>query len=98
MTGSSANFRVNVAGGLRVAAGPLALVAANASALLARGYQVWVRDHDQGVVAVHRDSGVLHISFHPGPGATAPPWMNRLSDLLAEISEMPTNHERSNTP
>ncbi len=99
MTGSSSTYRVNVAGGLRVASGPLALVAANAAALVARGYQVWVRDPDQGVVAMHHRSGVLHISFHPGPGAvTTPPWMNRLSDLMAEISETPTNQERSNTP
>jgi len=98
MTGSSSTYRVNVAGGLRVASGPLALVAANAAALIARGYQVWVRDPDQGVVAVHRAGGVLHITFHPSPGVTAPPWMNRLSDLMAEISETPTNQERTNTP
>jgi len=95
-TGST--YRVNVAGGLRVASGPLALVAANAAALVARGYQVWVRDPDQGVVAMREQGGVLHISFHPGPGATSPPpWMNRLSDLMAEISNTPTNQERSNT-
>ncbi len=99
MTASSSTYRVNVAGGLRVASGPLALVAANAAALVARGYQVWVRDPDQGVVAIHQQDGVLHIRFHPGPGATAAsPWMDRLSDLLAEISETPTNQERSNTP
>ncbi len=99
MTGSSSTYQVNVAGGLRVASGPLALVAANAAALLARGYQVWVRDPDQGVVAIQQQDGVLHISFHPGPGAvTTPPWMNRLSDLMAEISNTPTNQERSNTP
>ena len=56
-----------------------------------------MRDPDQGVVAIRRADGVLHISFHPGPGGTAPPWMNRFSDLLAEISETPTNQERSNT-
>ncbi len=99
MTGHASTYRVHVAGGLRVAAGPLALVAANVAALTARGYRVWVRDAEQGVVSVHRDNDVLHLSFHPGPGASSPPpWMNRFSDLLSEISNTPTNQERSNTP
>lgn len=99
MTAHTSTYRANVAGGLRVAAGPLALVAANVAALTARGYRVWVRDADQGLVAVHRDNDVLHLSFHPGPAASSPPpWMNRFSGLLSEISNTPTNQERSNTP
>ena len=99
MTTHASTYRANVAGGLRVAAGPLAMVTANVAALTARGYRVWVRDADQGVVSVHRDKELLRLTFHPGPGAaTPPPWMNRFSDLLAEISNTPTNHERSNTP
>ena len=82
-----------------MAAGPLALVAANVATLTARGYRVWVRDADQGVVSVDRVHDVLHLSFHPGPGASSPPpWMNRFSDLLSEISNTPTNQERSTTP
>lgn len=99
MTAHASIYRASVAGGLRVAAGPLALVAANAAAFAARGYRVWVRDAEQGVAAVHCDGGGLHLTFHPGPGASsAPPWMNRFSDLLAEISNTPTTQERSNTP
>ncbi len=101
MTSATANYRASVAGGLRVAAGPLALVAANVAALLARGYRVWVRDPDDRVVAIHTDADQLHLNFHPGPGTTPtpPPWVDRLSDLLAEISNTTnTNQERSNTP
>ncbi len=102
MTRTAATYRASVAGGLRVAAGPLALVAANVTTLVARGYSVWVRDPDEGVVAIHADGDHLHLSFHPGPGAspTPPPWVGRLSDLLAEISNTTdnTNQERSNTP
>jgi hypothetical protein len=100
MTRPASTYRVSVAGGLRVAAGPLALVAANIAALVARGYRVWVRDTDDRVVAVHADGDALHLTFHPGHGApsAAPPWVGRLSDLLAEISNTPTNQERSSTP
>jgi hypothetical protein len=100
MTRPASTYRVTVAGGLRVATGPLALVAANAAALVARGYRVWVRDGDDRLVAVHGDGDGMHVTFHPGPGATTtpPPWVGRLSDLLAEISETATHQERSNTP
>ena len=101
MTRHASTYRVTVAGGLRVAAGPLALVAANVAALAARGYRVWVRDADDRVVAVRADGDGLHLSFHPGHGAATsapPPWLGRLSDLLAEISNTPTNQERSSTP
>jgi len=100
MTRPASTYRVSVAGGLRVTAGPLALVAANVAALVARGYRVWVRDADDRVVAVHADGDGLHLIFHPGLGApsAAPPWVGRLSDLLAEISNTPTNQERSSTP
>lgn len=100
MTRPASTYRVSVAGGLRVAAGPLALVAANVAALVARGYRVWVRDADDRVVAVHADGDGLHLTFHPGHCApsAAPPWVGRLSDLLAEISNTPTNQERSSTP
>ena len=101
MTRPASTYRVSVAGGLRVAAGPLALVAANVAALVARGYRVWVRDPDDRIVAVHADGDGLHVSFHPGDDAatSAPqPWVGRLSDLLAEISNTPTNQERSSTP
>ena len=100
MTGHGSTYRVHVAGGLRVATGPLALVAANVATLTARGYRVWVRDPNQAVLAVHRDGEELHTDFHPGPGEalTAPPWVARLSELVSEISNTPTNQERSNTP
>ena len=98
MTGHVSTYRASVAGGLRVASGPLALVAANVVTFAARGYRVWVRDAEQGVVSVHRDNDVLHLTFDPRPGAPSPPpWMNRFSDLLSEISNTPTNQERSNT-
>ena len=100
MTRSASTYRVSVAGGLRVAAGPLALVAANVATLLARGYRVWVRDPDHRVVALHVDDAQLHLTYHPGPGtAPEPPaWVDRLSALLAELSNTTTNQERSNTP
>jgi hypothetical protein len=101
MTRPASTYRVSVAGGLRVAAGPLALVAANVAALAARGYRVWVRDPDDRIVSVHADGDGLHVSFHPGHGeapSAAPPWVGRLSDLLAEISNTTTNQERSSTP
>ena len=100
MTAGTGAYRVTVAGGLRMATRPLALIAANVAALLARGYRVWVRDADDAVVAIHADAEQFHLSFHPGPGANAPvpPWVDRLSDLLAEISDTPTNHGRSSTP
>lgn len=99
MSGPASTYRVSVAGGLRVAAGPLALIAPQVAALAARGYGVWVRDPDNRVVAVAGGRHQLHLTYHPGPGAdpTAPPWVGRLSDLLAEISNTPTNQERSNT-
>jgi hypothetical protein len=98
MTGHVSTYRASVAGGLRVASGPLALVAANVASLTARGYRGWVRDPDQAVLAVHRDGEELHTTFHPGPGAarTAPPWVARLSELVSEISNTPTSEERSN--
>ncbi len=100
MTATASTYRVSVAGGLRVAAGPLALVAANVAGLTARGYRVWVRDPDNRVAAIYVDADQLHLTFHPGPGAdpTPPPWVGRLSDLVAEISNTPTNQERSTTP
>ena len=100
MTGPASTYRATVAGGLRVAAGPLALVAANVAALAARGYRVWVRDPDERVVSVHADDGRFTLTYHPGPGATtdAPPWADRLSALMAELSNTTTNQERSNTP
>lgn len=80
MTRPTSAYRVSVAGGLRVAAGPLALVAANVAALAARGYRVWVRDPDNRVVAVHEEGDGLHLTFHPGHGtpSAAPPWVGRL--------------------
>ncbi|MGI8776915.1 MAG: hypothetical protein ACR2LJ_05905 [Acidimicrobiales bacterium] len=100
MTGSTSTYRVSVAGGLRVAAGPLALVAANVAALATRGYRVWVRDPDDRVAAIYVDADQIHLTFHPCPGADPmpPPWVGRLSDLVAEISNTPTNQERSTTP
>jgi hypothetical protein len=101
MTRLASTYRVSVAGGLRVAAGPLALVAANVAALVARGYRVWVRDADDRIVAVHADGAGLHLTFHPAQSAATsapPPWVGRLSDLLAEISNTPTNQQRSSTP
>jgi hypothetical protein len=61
---------------------------------------VWVRDPEGRVVSVHADGGRLTLTFHPGPGVTtdAPPWADRLSALMAELSNTPTNQERSNTP
>ena len=102
MTRPASTYRVSVAGGLRVATGPLALVAANVATLLARGYRVWVRDPDDRVVALHLDHDQFHLTYHPGP-ATAPelpPWVDRLSALLAELSNSntTTNQERSSTP
>ncbi len=96
MNGPSSTYRETVAGGLRVAAGPLALVAANVAALVTRGYRVWVRDPEQRVVSVHADGDQLTLTYHPG-SETAPPWVDRLSALLAEISETTTNQERSTT-
>ena len=100
MTRPASTYRVTVAGGLRVAAGPLALVAANVATLAARGYRVWVRDPDDRVVAVDVDAGQLHLTYHPGPGPASehPPWVDRLSALVAELSTTTTNQERSNTP
>ena len=64
----------------------------NVGALAARSYRVGVRDPDDRVVAIHGDSGHLHLSFHsrPGASATPPPWVGRLSDLLAQIAPPPT--------
>ena len=91
MSRPASSCRVSVAGGLRVAAGPLALVT--------RGYGVWVRDPDGGIVAVTGGAGGIDLTFHPGPGASPadPPWGARLSGLLSEISDIPTQ-ERSSTP
>ena len=100
MTRPASTYRVSVAGGLRVAAGPLALIAANVAALVARGYRVWVRDPDGRVVAIRLDHDQLHLTYHPGLGAPPepPPWVGRLSALLAELSNTTTNQERSSTP
>ncbi len=100
MTQSASSYRLSVAGGLRVVTGPLALVAANVAALVARGYRVWVRDPRDSVLAIDTEDGQLHVIFHPSRDASAmaPPWVDRLSDLMAEISNEPTNPERSNTP
>ncbi len=100
MTRPASTYRVSVAGGLRVAAGPLALVAANVAALVARGYRVWVRDPDGRVVAIQLDHDQHHLTYHPGPDTVSdhPPWVDRLSALLAELSNTTTNQERSNTP
>ncbi len=102
MTRPASTYRASVAGGLRVAAGPLALVAAYVATLLTRGYRVWVRDGAGGdhVVEVFPDVDHLRLIYHPGPGAAghAPAWVDRLSALLAEISDTPTNQERSTTP
>jgi arginase family enzyme len=100
MTRPASTYGVSVAGGLRVATGPLALVAANVATLLARGYRVWVRDPDDRVVALHLDHDQLHLTYHPGPGTPPelPPWVDRLSALLAELSNTTTNQERSSTP
>ena len=100
MTRHASTYRVSVAGGLRVAAGPLALVAANVATLLARGYRVWVRDPDGRVVAIQLDHDQHHLTYHPGPDTASehPPWVDRLSALLAELSNTTTNQERSSTP
>ncbi len=100
MTRPASTYRVSVAGSLRVAAGPLALVAANVAALLARGYRVWVRDPDGRVVAIHLDHDQHHLTYHPGADTASehPPWVDRLSALLAELSNTTTNQERSSTP
>lgn len=102
MTARTGVYRVTVAGGLRMATGPLALIAANVAALAAGGYRVWVRDGagDDHVVEVFPDVDHLRLIYHPGPGAAgdAPAWVDRLSALLAEISDTPTNQERSTTP
>ena len=76
MTARSGAYRVTVAGGLRVATGPLALIAANVAALVARGYRVWVRDGDDRVVEISGDSRLLNLIYHPGSGAAgdAPAW------------------------
>lgn len=101
MTAGTGAYRVTVAGGLRMATGPLALIAANVVTLAARGYRVWVRDGAGGdhVVEVLPDVDHLRLLYHPGPGAAdhAPAWVDRLSALLAEISDTPTNQEGSTT-
>ena len=73
MTGPVSTYRATVAGGLRVAAGPLALVAANVATLAARGYRVWVRDPDGRVVSVRADDGRFTLTYHPGPAPQPTP-------------------------
>ena len=100
MTGHASIYRASVAGGLRVAAGPRALVAANVAAFATRGYRVWVRDPDGRVVAIQLDHDQHHLTYQPGPDTASehPPWVDRLSALLAELSNTTTNQERSSTP